>query len=151
MTYRMRYTIPCGGHLINVPGNGTKSATATQSSGLPVCYIIMPKDLTARDKVHIRAACKNTSGSDATVTFFISTTNTSFSSSDVKQTLSGLPAVTADNADYPVGEVSALAHADLVSAAGGDGAGFRLWARTSGSGTGTITMRGVQVWVEKMP
>ena len=151
MTHRMRYTIPCGGYSISPHANGVKLATASQSGGSAVFYIIMPKDLTARDKVHVRAACKNTSGSDASVTFFISTTNTSFSSSDVKQTLSGLPAVSAGNGGYPVGEVSALAHADFVSAAESDGSGFRLWARTSGSGTGTINMRGIQVWVEKMP
>ncbi len=147
----MRYNIPCGGHHINSPGTGTKSATSSQSGGSAICYFTLPKDLTVRDKIHIRAACKNTSGSDATLTFFLSTTNTSFSSTQVKQTISGLPALSAGNADYPVGEASALAHADLVSAATGDGTGFRLWARTSSSGTGTITMRGIQLWVEKMP
>ena len=151
MTNRIRYTIPCGGYQLNTPGSGTKSATNSQSSGSVVCYLTMPKDLTARDKIHVRAACKNTSGSDASVVFMIATAAASFSSGTVMQTMPNLSALSSGNADYPVGESSALAHANLVSAATGDGAGFRLWARTSGDGTGTITMRGIQVWVEKMP
>jgi chorismate-pyruvate lyase len=153
----MRYTVPLGGYFINSPGTGVKSVTNSQSSGSQLFHFVLPRDITTRDIIHIQAGVKNNYASDASVTFLLCTTKSSFASSTVKQTITGLHAEEADSNDYPTAAISAAVHSDLVTAASqedetdGKGKGFRLWARTSASATGTMYLRGITMWLERMP
>ena len=147
MTYRVNYTRSVG--MYSAHGDVYKILTENQSAGTSICYVSMPRDITARDVLHVRVAANSSAAVACNLELELSALASSWSADDALQTFD-ITVNTTDNGDYPVLYAQAAVHADVVSELS-SGKGFRLWGRASKSMSGNLLLRGLQMWVEKRP
>ena len=152
MTYGTRKCIP---FLMHIRNNTTGTYTWTKSYGtgsniFSLWWMALPKTLSVRDVIHVRAGLKE--GSDGQgMKLYITSPHNTFASATLYATITlASPGDFSNKDDFPVTEGKLAVDSTLATAAA-NGAAFRSWvgpADTSSSGTGY--MHGLVAWVEKV-
>ena len=154
MTYKHRYCIPflqykrSNGTQDPISYGWTKSCGSNESAPSSLWYFGLPSGLTTRDVIHVRVGIKEPDDVNRGFKLYFAAANSSYDANDVVETYILNPSDTANEAKYPVMQITTRANADLVTASANSSA-MRSWVSPSESGSGTVYIHGLLAWVEK--